>query len=67
MIITGITMTNWETKQSNSMQIKTFCNYLFTKITAVKNEVTLSYHRVFGLYFLAVIFAAIIVNVIHTP
>ena len=32
-----------------------------TKITAAQNEVTLSYHKVRGLYFLAVIFAATIV------
>ena len=32
-----------------------------TKITAARNEVALSYHVVRGLYFLAVIFAAIIV------
>ena len=31
-----------------------------TKITAAQNEVTLSYHRVRGLYFLAVIFTATI-------
>ena len=30
---------------------------LLTKITAAQNEVALSYHRVGGLYFLAVIFA----------
>ena len=33
---------------------------LLTKTTAVQNEVTLSYHRVCGLYFLAVIFASTI-------
>ena len=31
-------------------------NILFTKITATQTEVALSYHRVRGLYFLAVIF-----------
>ena len=30
---------------------------LLTKITAAQNEVVLSYHRVRGLYFLAIIFA----------
>ena len=34
---------------------------LLTKITAAKNEVALSYHRLRGLYFLAVVFAATIV------
>ena len=31
---------------------------LLTKITVVQNEAALSYHRVRGLYFLAVVFAA---------
>ena len=35
---------------------------LAAKITAAQNEVVLSYHRVCGLYFVAVIFAATIVN-----
>ena len=30
---------------------------LLTKTTAAQNEVALSYHRVRGLYFLAVVFA----------
>ena len=30
---------------------------MFTKTTAVQNEVALSYHKVHGLYFLAVVFA----------
>ena len=30
---------------------------LLTKTTAAQNDVTLSYHRVRGLYFLAVVFA----------
>ena len=34
---------------------------LLTKTTAVRNGVALSYHSVRGLYFLAVVFAAIIV------
>ena len=34
----------------------------FIKITAAQNEVTLSYHRVRGLYFLAVIFATTVVS-----
>ena len=33
-----------------------------TKITAALNEVSLSYHKVRGLYFLAVIFEATIYN-----
>ena len=33
---------------------------LLTKTTAAQNEVALSYHRVRGLYFLAVIFVATI-------
>ena len=33
-------------------------NILPTKTTAAQNEVALSYHKVRGLYFLAVIFAA---------
>ena len=33
-----------------------------TKITAAQNEVALSYHRVRGLYFLAVVFAATITS-----
>ena len=38
---------------------------LLTKITAIQNEVTLRYHRVRGLYFLAVIFAATILKIKH--
>ena len=34
---------------------------LLTKTTAAQNEVVLGYHRVRGLYFLAVIFAATMV------
>ena len=37
-----------------------FC-ILITKMTAEQNELELSYHRVRGLYFLAVIFAVTIV------
>ena len=33
---------------------------LITKVTAAQNELSLNYHRVRGLYFLSVIFAAII-------
>ena len=33
---------------------------LLIKLTAAQNEVALSYHRVRGLYFLAVVFAAIL-------
>ena len=36
---------------------------LLTKTTAAQNEIALSYHRVRGLYFLAVVFAATIVNI----
>ena len=39
-------------------------NIYFAKITAAKNEVMLSYHRVQGLYSLAVIFAATI-DLVH--
>ena len=38
-------------------------NILLTKTTAAQNEVALSYHRVLGLYFLAVVFVA---NIIYT-
>ena len=37
-------------------------NILLTKITAVQTEAALSYHRVRGLYFPAIIFAATIVS-----
>ena len=36
---------------------------LLTKTTAAQNEVALSYQRVRGLYFLAFVFAAIIVHI----
>ena len=36
-------------------------NILLTKTTAAQNEIALSYHRVRGLYFLAVFFVATIV------
>ena len=35
---------------------------LITKITAAQSEVTLSYHRVRGLYILAVVFVATIIG-----
>ena len=39
--------------------------YVFlTKTTAARNEVTLSYHSVRGLYFLAVVFATTIVEIL---
>ena len=38
---------------------------LLTKITATQNEVALSYHRVRGIYFLAVFFAMTIVLVVY--
>ena len=34
---------------------------LLTKTTAAQNEVALSYHRVRGLYFLAVVFATTVI------
>ena len=37
-------------------------NILPTKTTAAQNKVALSYYRVRGVYFLAVIFASIIVH-----
>ena len=37
-----------------------YTNILATKTTAALNEVALSYHRLRGLYFLAVVFAATI-------
>ena len=40
---------------------------LFTKITAAENEATLTYHKVRGLYFLAVIFAATIMHLMNYP
>ena len=39
---------------------------LLTKTTVARNAVALSYHRVRGLYFLAVVFAAIIVYLLVT-
>ena len=36
---------------------------LLTKATAAQNEVALSYHRVRGLYFLAVVFVATIYTI----
>ena len=39
---------------------------LLTEITAAQKEVAISYHRVSGLYFLTVIFAATIVSLICT-
>ena len=39
------------------------CTYiLLTKITAVQNEAALSYHRVRGQYFIAVVFASTIID-----
>ena len=43
-------------------QLNSHTYILLTKVTATQNEVTLRYHRVCGLYFLAVIFAATIVE-----
>ena len=37
-------------------------NILVTKTTAAQNEVALSYHKVRGLYFLAIVFVSSIVN-----
>ena len=38
---------------------------LLTKTTAAQNDVALSYHRVRGLYFPAVIFAATIIKIVR--
>ena len=47
---------------SNSFRLNSEHRYiLLTKTTAVQNKVALSYHRVRGLYFLAIVFAATIV------
>ena len=54
----------------NLIQRKNVCyishkNVIYlTKITAAQNEVTLSYHRVSGLYFKAVIFVATILSIL---
>ena len=48
-------------KLNNFTFIKRKCIKFLTKITATQNEVALSYHRMRGLHFLAVIFAATIV------
>ena len=37
---------------------------LLTKTTAARNGVSLSYHYVYGLYFLAVVFAATIISIL---
>ena len=42
---------------------KTFIYVEVTKIATAQNEVTLSYHRVRGLCFLAIIFAATVFSV----
>ena len=44
-----------------------YTSILLTKITATQNEVAFSYGRVRGLYFLAVIHAATIYNIIYIP
>ena len=44
----------------------TYIYILPTKTTAARNGVALSYHSVHGLYFLAVVFVATIVNVNST-
>ena len=41
-------------------------NILFTKTTAAQNEDALSYYRVCGLYFQAVVFATAIVIISYT-
>ena len=43
-----------------SAKLITFITILLTKITAAQNKVALRHHKVHGLYFLAVIFAATI-------
>ena len=47
---------------SGIQQRKNALCILLTKTTAARNEIALSYHKVRGLYFLAVVFAATIVN-----
>ena len=42
--------------------VRTIKNILLTKTTAAQNEVALSYHKVRGLYFLAVVFVRSIVT-----
>ena len=46
----------------NNFHSKVNVHILLTKSTAAQNEVALSYHRVRGLYFLAVVFARSIVS-----
>ena len=43
-----------------TIALNSYLYILLTKITAAQNEVALSYHRVRGLYFLAVVFSATI-------
>ena len=42
---------------------RTMSGIFLTKTTAAQNKVLLSYHRVRGLYFLVVVFAATIVHI----
>ena len=49
-----------EAKSETSMLHGCFLPILLTKTTAARNEVALNYHRVRGLYFLAVVFVATI-------
>ena len=53
---------------NNTLQVlsKAFRTYiLITKTTAAQNEVALSYHKLRGLYFLAIIFAATIIRTLE--
>ena len=53
------------TKRGFISRASCFCekyNILLTKTTAAQNEAALSYHRMCGLYFLAVVFVATIVG-----
>ena len=47
-------------------KINSIYKILLTKTTAVENEVALSYHRMRGLYFLAVVFASTIESIVST-
>ena len=61
-IITDLEERSWRSRK-NGIEDKYIIH--LTKITAVKNEVALNYHRVRGLYFLVVIFAATIYITIY--
>ena len=46
------------------MKFESIAFILLTKTTAAQNEVALSYHKLRGLYFLAVVFVATIIHII---